>query len=85
MSNIKVYEFCNCDLVVTNVSLEKTINWYSKEYQYVDKKYVEEVDEYDMSIQIEGEDGELKNISVHDYIADIKEKDMPMIIASSEY
>ncbi len=82
---IKVYEFCGCDLVVTNKSIKETMDWYSKEYQYVNEKYVEEIDGYDTYIKIKDDNNEFKSISVKDYIVKIDEKDMPMIIASSEY
>lgn len=83
---IKVYRFCECDLVVTNKSIEETIKWYNEEYMEADESDVEEIDIDKAKINVEDdEDYEGDTVTVKDYISDIDEKDMPMIFASSEY
>ncbi len=81
---IKVYRFCECDLVVTNKSIEDTIGWYNKEYMDADETDVEEIDINKTKITVEDDDGESR-VTVGDYISDIDKKHMPMIFASTEY
>ncbi len=83
---IKVYRICECDLVVTNKSIEETLKWYNEEYMDVKVEDVEEIDIDYMKINVtEDEDYEYDFVTVREYIADIEEEHMPMLFASTEY
>jgi len=83
---IKVYRICECDLVVTNKSIEETLKWYNEEYMDADVEDVEDVDIDTAKINVEEDDEyECNTVTVKEYIVDIDEKLMPMIFASIEY
>ena len=85
-ANIKVYKFCECDLIVTNKSLDETIAWYNKEFMEADESDVEEIDMDMVKINVEEDDEyQCDTVTVKEYIADIDEEYMPMIFASQEY
>lgn len=81
---IKVYEFCGCDLVVTNLSKEETHKWY-EEYSGEDVN-INSVDEVDLNIIVEIEtiEGKYEPVTISEYIKDIAIESIPLVIASKE-
>ncbi len=90
MNNIKIYEICDCDYVVTKLSKEDTREWYKKEYD-TEEFSLDEMRECDLDNEKmlwESTSSELQNITFREAInkeSEYRAFTVPFIIASTEY